>query len=209
MTAATDIAEARALLEQAERESDPEQECERIEEALILLETAEDRRPQQAELIANLRMSLRAPLPQPRLAAEEVHVRDLELLPLDPREPGAGDRGARRRGPAARGLPARVHRDVGTGSAGGAGAGRSERARRELQLRQLTATVRGDPVRVSVCHCLACQKRTAASFRRAGALSRAMAVGHHRPLDGVRARGRFRRALPFPTSAPRAVPIVH
>ena len=57
MTAATDIAEARALLEQAERESDPEQECERIEEALILLETAEDPTPQQAELIANLRMS--------------------------------------------------------------------------------------------------------------------------------------------------------
>ena len=52
-----DIAEARALLEQAERESDPEQECEHIEEALILLETTEDPTPQQAELIANVRMS--------------------------------------------------------------------------------------------------------------------------------------------------------
>ncbi len=29
---------------------------------------------------------------------------------------------------------------------------------------QLTATVRGDPVRVSVCHCLACQKRTGSVF---------------------------------------------
>lgn len=57
MTAAADIAEARALLEQAERESDPEQECERIEEALVLLETAEEPTPQQAELIANLRIS--------------------------------------------------------------------------------------------------------------------------------------------------------
>ena len=52
-----DITEARALLEQAERETDPEQECERIEEALILLDTTEDPTPQQAELIANLRMS--------------------------------------------------------------------------------------------------------------------------------------------------------
>ncbi len=57
MSAAQDIAEARALLERAEHESDPEQECEHIEEALILLETAEDPTPQQAELIANLRMS--------------------------------------------------------------------------------------------------------------------------------------------------------
>ena len=52
-----DITEARALLEQAERETDPEQECERIEEALVLLETVEDPTPQQVELIANLRLS--------------------------------------------------------------------------------------------------------------------------------------------------------
>ncbi|ABI77927.1 conserved hypothetical protein [Hyphomonas neptunium ATCC 15444] len=29
---------------------------------------------------------------------------------------------------------------------------------------QLTATCRGEPVRVSVCHCLACQKRTGSAF---------------------------------------------
>lgn len=57
MTAARDIAEARDLLEQAERESDPEQECERIEEALIILETADEPTPEQEKLIANLRIS--------------------------------------------------------------------------------------------------------------------------------------------------------
>ena len=29
---------------------------------------------------------------------------------------------------------------------------------------QLTARVRGEPVRISVCHCLACQKRTGSAF---------------------------------------------
>lgn len=29
---------------------------------------------------------------------------------------------------------------------------------------QLTAHVRGEPVRISVCHCLACQKRTGSAF---------------------------------------------
>ena len=29
---------------------------------------------------------------------------------------------------------------------------------------QLTATVTGEPVRVSVCHCLACQRRTGSAF---------------------------------------------
>jgi hypothetical protein len=29
---------------------------------------------------------------------------------------------------------------------------------------QLTATVSGDPIRVSVCHCLACQRRTGSVF---------------------------------------------
>ena len=57
MAAEKDIAEARALFEGAEQETDPELECERIEEALILLETADDPTPQQAELIANLRVS--------------------------------------------------------------------------------------------------------------------------------------------------------
>jgi hypothetical protein len=57
MSAIQDIAEARSLLERAEHESDPEQECDHIEEALILLETAEDLTPQQVELVANIRMS--------------------------------------------------------------------------------------------------------------------------------------------------------
>ena len=57
MSAAKDIAEARSLLERAEQESDPEQECEHIEEALVLLETVEDPTPQEVELIANLRLS--------------------------------------------------------------------------------------------------------------------------------------------------------
>src|SRR4051812_2606282 len=29
---------------------------------------------------------------------------------------------------------------------------------------QLTATVTGDPIRISVCHCLACQRRTGSVF---------------------------------------------
>ncbi|MGH2892702.1 MAG: GFA family protein, partial [Solirubrobacteraceae bacterium] len=29
---------------------------------------------------------------------------------------------------------------------------------------QLTVQVSGDPVRVSVCHCLACQRRTGSAF---------------------------------------------
>ncbi|MFO1407935.1 MAG: GFA family protein [Steroidobacteraceae bacterium] len=29
---------------------------------------------------------------------------------------------------------------------------------------QLTAEVRGDPVRISICHCLACQRRTGGPF---------------------------------------------
>ena len=29
---------------------------------------------------------------------------------------------------------------------------------------QLTVTVEGDPVRISMCHCLACQRRTGSAF---------------------------------------------
>ena len=57
MSASADISEARVLLERAERESDPEQETHHIEEALLLLETADDPTPEEARLIANLRMS--------------------------------------------------------------------------------------------------------------------------------------------------------
>ena len=57
MSVATDIAEARALLEKAERESDPEQETRHIEEALALLETVDDATPQESILISNLRNS--------------------------------------------------------------------------------------------------------------------------------------------------------
>jgi len=57
MSASADISEARALLERAERESDPEQETHHIEEALLLLETVENATPEEERLIANLRMS--------------------------------------------------------------------------------------------------------------------------------------------------------
>ena len=57
MSASADISQARALLERAERESDPEQETHHIEEALLLLETAENATPEEETLIANLRMS--------------------------------------------------------------------------------------------------------------------------------------------------------
>jgi hypothetical protein len=57
MSASADISEARGLLERAERESDPEQETRHIEEALLLLETADDPTPEETRLIANLRMS--------------------------------------------------------------------------------------------------------------------------------------------------------
>ncbi len=57
MPVSADIAEARALLERAERESDPEQETNHIQEALLLLEVADNATPEEAKLIANLRMS--------------------------------------------------------------------------------------------------------------------------------------------------------
>ena len=57
MSVTTDIAEARSLLEKAERESDPEQETHHIEEALALLETVDDATPAEKQLISNLRTS--------------------------------------------------------------------------------------------------------------------------------------------------------
>ena len=57
MSASADISEARVLLEKAERESDPEHETRYIEEALLLLETADDATPEETKLIANLRTS--------------------------------------------------------------------------------------------------------------------------------------------------------
>jgi hypothetical protein len=57
VTASADIAEARMLLEKAERESDPEQETRHIEEALLLLDMSDDPTPDEARLIGNLRSS--------------------------------------------------------------------------------------------------------------------------------------------------------
>jgi hypothetical protein len=57
MSASADIAEARALLERAEREPDPEQETRHIEEALLLLDSVEDPTAEESRLIANLRPS--------------------------------------------------------------------------------------------------------------------------------------------------------
>jgi hypothetical protein len=57
MSVARDIAEARALLERAERESDPEQESHHIEAALAVLETVDDATPEENRLISNLRTS--------------------------------------------------------------------------------------------------------------------------------------------------------
>ena len=57
MPVSADISKARALLERAERESDPEQETRHIEEALILLETADDATAEEKKLIANVRVS--------------------------------------------------------------------------------------------------------------------------------------------------------
>lgn len=47
---------------------------------------------------------------------------------------------------------------------------------------QLTATVAGDPVRVSACHCLACQRRTGSAF----------AVQARFPSESVRITGEWR-----------------
>ena len=76
MSVSADISKARALLERAERESDPEQETRHIEEALLLLETADASTPEEARLIANLRMSyarrLLAQMPKLKLVSFEV-----------------------------------------------------------------------------------------------------------------------------------------
>ncbi|WP_206858465.1 GFA family protein [Lysobacter changpingensis] len=48
---------------------------------------------------------------------------------------------------------------------------------------QLTAVVHGEPVRVSICHCLACQKRTGSVF----------AVQARFPADAVEISGESRR----------------
>ena len=57
MPASAEISEARALLERAERESDPEQETRHIDEALLLLETLDSPTAEEKGLIANLRTS--------------------------------------------------------------------------------------------------------------------------------------------------------
>jgi hypothetical protein len=59
MSISTEITEARALLEKAERESDPELETHHIAQALKLLETCldEEASPQERAFVANIRMS--------------------------------------------------------------------------------------------------------------------------------------------------------
>jgi hypothetical protein len=44
---------------------------------------------------------------------------------------------------------------------------------------QLTATVEGDPVRVSVCHCLACQRRKTHTINQAGRALYDKLARHH------------------------------
>ena len=50
---------------------------------------------------------------------------------------------------------------------------------------QLRLWADGEPVRISMCHCLACQRRTGSAF---GAQARF-------PADGVRVEGRFSRYI--------------
>ena len=47
---------------------------------------------------------------------------------------------------------------------------------------QLRLTTEGDPVRISVCHCLACQRRTGSAF----------GVQARFPVENVRVEGRYR-----------------
>jgi hypothetical protein len=97
-TAEADIAEARALLDRAERESDPEQKTDHIEEALLLMETVEDPSPAQAQLIANLRTScarrLLAQLPSLKTSNSEVwlyYFNVLDSLAAEVESLAAGD----------------------------------------------------------------------------------------------------------------------
>jgi hypothetical protein len=46
---------------------------------------------------------------------------------------------------------------------------------------QLTLTVEGDPIRISMCHCLACQRRTGSAF----------GIQARFPADRVRVTGRY------------------
>jgi hypothetical protein len=51
---------------------------------------------------------------------------------------------------------------------------------------QLTATVEGDPIRVSVCHCLACQRRTGSVFGAQARFARAQVELSGRGQEFVR-----------------------
>ena len=46
---------------------------------------------------------------------------------------------------------------------------------------QLTLTAEGDPIRISMCHCLACQRRTGSAF----------GIQARFPADRVRVTGRY------------------
>ncbi len=51
---------------------------------------------------------------------------------------------------------------------------------------QLTATVTGEPVRVSICHCLACQRRTGSVFGAQARFDRGQVVVEGRASEYVR-----------------------
>lgn len=51
---------------------------------------------------------------------------------------------------------------------------------------QLTVTVKGEPLRISVCHCLACQRRTGSAFGVQARFAREHATAEGRSLVYVR-----------------------
>lgn len=64
---------------------------------------------------------------------------------------------------------------------------------------QLTATVEGEPVRVSVCHCLACQRRTGSAFGVQARFARSETTisGESRPYTRTSDEGGEQRTFHF------------
>lgn len=60
---------------------------------------------------------------------------------------------------------------------------------------QLRAVVEGDPVRVSVCHCLACQRRTGSAFSAQARFARSAVTitGESREFERISDDGEWRR----------------